>query len=183
VTRAILAAAFEEVGAVGYTGFTFDGVAGRAGVHRTSVYRRWADKNALLTDALLASAETDVPQPDTGSLEGDLRLLLHAVAANLARPATRALLRVAAAESETVPEIGRIAKQFWARRIGLAAELVHRGQRRGEASPDLVAEQVIEGLIAPLFLRLLVTGAPIDTALVDRLVEDTMRGVRGHAGR
>ena len=52
VTRAILDAAVEEVMAAGYDGFTFDGVAERAGVHRTSVYRRWPDKTALLVDAL-----------------------------------------------------------------------------------------------------------------------------------
>lgn len=175
VTNAILGAAVEEVAAVGYGGFTFDGVAERAGVHRTSVYRRWPDKNALLVDALLASAADEIPQPDTGSLEGDLRQLLRAVVTNLARPATQALLRAAAAESETTAEIGRVARAFWAHRIGLAAELVLRAQRRGEAPADLDAEHVIEVLIAPLFLRLLVTGSPIDGAFADRLVGDLLR--------
>ena len=174
VTRAILDAAVEEVAAVGYDGFTFDGVAERAGVHRTSVYRRWPDKTALLVDALLASAASDVPQPDTGSLETDLRQLLDSVVTNLAQPTTRALLR-AAAESETTPEIGRIARAFWAHRIALAAELVRRAQRRGEAPADLDAEHLIEVLIAPLFLRLLVTGGPIDGAFADRLVDGTLR--------
>ena len=175
VTRAILDAAVEEVAAVGYDGFTFDGVAERAGVHRTSVYRRWPDKTALLVDALLASAASDVPQPDTGSLEADLRQLLDSVVTNLAQPTTRALLRAAAAESETTPEIGRIARAFWTHRIALAAELVRRAQRRGEAPADLDAEHVIELLIAPLFLRLLVTGGPIDGAFADRLVDGTLR--------
>ena len=177
VTRAILDAAVEEVMAAGYDGFTFDGVAERAGVHRTSVYRRWPDKTALLVDALLASAASDVPQPDTGSLEADLRQLLSSIVISLARPTARALLRAAAAESESTPEIGRVARAFWAHRIGLAAEIVRRAQRRGEAPADLDAEHVIELLIAPLFLRLLVTGGPIDGAFADRLVDGTLRGI------
>ena len=177
VTRAILDAAVEEVMAAGYDGFTFDGVAARAGVHRTSVYRRWPDKTALLVDALLASAASDVPQPDTGSLEADLRQLLSSIVISLARPTARAMLRAAAAESESTPEIGRVARAFWAHRIGLAAEIVRRAQRRGEAPADLDAEHVIELLIAPLFLRLLVTGGPIDGAFADRLVDGTLRGI------
>jgi len=143
VTRAILDAAVEEVMAAGYDGFTFDGVAERAGVHRTSVYRRWPDKTALLVDALLASAASDVPQPDTGSLEADLRQLLSSIVISLARPTARAMLRAAAAESESTPEIGRVARAFWAHRIELAAEIVRRAQRRGEAPADLDAERTV----------------------------------------
>ena len=141
------------------------------------MYRRWPDKTALLVDALLASAASDVAQPDTGSLEADLRQLLSAIVISLARPTARALLRAAAAESESTPEIGRVARAFWAHRIGLAAEIVRRAQRRGEAPADLDAEHVIELLIAPLFLRLLVTGGSIDGAFADRLVDGTLRGI------
>ncbi len=182
VTRAILDAAVEQVAETGYDGFTFDSVADRAGVHRTSVYRRWPDKAALLVDALLDSAAADIPQPDNGSLEADLRQLLGSVVANLSRPTARALLRAAAAESEATPEIARVAHAFWVHRIGLAAELVRRAQRRGEVPADLDAGYVIEVLIAPLFLRLLVTGGPVDAAFADRLVDSTLRGIAAQRG-
>src|SRR5579862_7114745 len=74
-TQAILAAVIDELAETGYAALSLDRVAARAGVHRATVYRRWASKEALTADAVLASAAQDVPPPDTGTLRGDLREL------------------------------------------------------------------------------------------------------------
>ena len=49
-----------------------DKIALRAGVHKTTVYRRWADREALVTDAVLSYAANDFQLPDTGDLAADL---------------------------------------------------------------------------------------------------------------
>ena len=179
MTSAILDATYTELAEGGYAALTIDAVAERAGVHRASIYRRWPDKEALLVDALLAWAAVEVPLPDAGSLEADLRSLLHSIAANLAQPVTRALLRVAAAESESSADIARIARAFWSQRIRRAAGLVTRAQERGEVVRAVDPERFIETLIAPLFLRLLVTGQEADSAFADQLVDDALRAIRG----
>ena len=70
----ILAAALDEYGERGWSGFTMDAVARRAGVGKSTVYLRWQDKDALLTDAV-TSRGLELTSVDTGSLEGDLTQL------------------------------------------------------------------------------------------------------------
>jgi AcrR family transcriptional regulator len=70
----ILAAALEEYGERGWSGFTMDAVARRAGVGKSTVYLRWHDKDALLTDAVI-NRGLELSAVDTGTFEGDLRQL------------------------------------------------------------------------------------------------------------
>lgn len=177
-SQAILGATLEELVAVGYAALSLDGVAVRAGVHRSTLYRRWADKDALVVDAVLASAARDVPAPDTGSLDGDLRVLAHAVAANLASPVSLALLRTYVSESGRTPGIDLVARAFWDQRFALATTLVERGIGRGELEPQADAELIIESLVAPLFLRTLVTSKPVTAAYVDRVVDTVLAAHR-----
>ncbi|MGV9571600.1 helix-turn-helix domain-containing protein, partial [Streptomyces nigra] len=74
VTEAIRAAVFEELAAVGYARMSIEGIARRAGVGKTAVYRRWRSKLHLVLDVVSAVAVMGLPVPDTGTLEGDLRL-------------------------------------------------------------------------------------------------------------
>lgn len=55
--------------------FSIAEIARRAGVHETSIYRRWGTRAALALDAVLDTTETEIPAPDTGSLRGDLSAL------------------------------------------------------------------------------------------------------------
>ena len=170
-SQAILDATLSALAEVGYAALTLDGVAVRAGVHRSTVYRRWATKDELIVDAVLASAARDVPTPDTGSLRGDLRALAQAVAANLASPITLALLRTYVSEAGRAEGIELVARAFWDERFALATTMVHRAIGRGELEPQADAELIIETLVAPLFLRTLVTAKPITSAYVDRIVD------------
>ncbi len=75
---ALLDAAWDELSAVGYDSFTFEGVATRAGTSRPVLYRRWPDKVSLVHAALVHGFRRDaVAVPDTGSLRGDLLELLR----------------------------------------------------------------------------------------------------------
>ena len=63
----ILRAALEELGAVGYGGFTIESVAKRAGVGKSTIYRHWPDKLALIADAFRTLHETEGPDLSTGT--------------------------------------------------------------------------------------------------------------------
>jgi AcrR family transcriptional regulator len=168
-TQAILTAVVEELAGSGYAALSLDRVAARAGVHRATVYRRWASKESLVADAVLASAARDVPLPDTGTVRGDLRELTHAIVANLSSPVTQALLRTLVSESGRVPGIDAVAESFWAERFALAGAVIQRGITRGELPPSTDPDFLIEMLIAPLYLRVLVTGRPLTTGYSDRV--------------
>ncbi|WP_158562796.1 TetR/AcrR family transcriptional regulator [Marinitenerispora sediminis] len=171
VNEAVLDAVLDEIVESGYAKLSFERVAARAGVHKATLYRRWANKEELLAEALLAHTGSAVPMPDTGSLREDLRRLTHAIAANISSPDGQGLLRTLVSDAGRVPEIAGAARTFWSERFALAGAVVGRGVERGELPPDTDVAFLIERLIAPLFLRVLVTAEPIDAAYADRIVD------------
>ena len=75
---AILTAAFELIGEVGYAGLTIEGIAARSGAGKQTVYRWWPSKADVLLDALATKADLHVPVPDEGSYAADLRTFFTA---------------------------------------------------------------------------------------------------------
>jgi AcrR family transcriptional regulator len=74
VVRRALDAAIVELARSGYSGFRMEAVASRAGVNKTTIYRRWPRRAALIT-ALVSRMRTPLresPLPDTGRIESDL---------------------------------------------------------------------------------------------------------------
>src|SRR4051812_17961042 len=75
--RAVLAASAHLVERDGYGTLTMEGIARSAGVSKQTVYRWWPSKAAVVLEALNEGAELLAPDPDTGSLESDLRPFLR----------------------------------------------------------------------------------------------------------
>ena len=75
VARLVIEAIVEDLAAKRELLSSVENVALRAGVHKTTVYRRWPDRETLVADALTDTVAQGVPSPDTGSFEGDLREL------------------------------------------------------------------------------------------------------------
>ncbi len=171
----MLEATIEAVADGGYGALSIDDVASRAGVHKTTVYRRWPTREALVLDALLDRSADQVAIPDTGTFAGDLRALLDAVVANITSRAGRAILLTLCAEAPHSDALGALRHDFWSARFEVSAVIVERAIARGELSPTTDSKWVIEQAIAPLFLRTLVTGDAVDEALVAALVERAVR--------
>ncbi|MEV4188745.1 TetR/AcrR family transcriptional regulator, partial [Streptosporangium canum] len=82
----IFRATLELLAGKGYDGLTVEGVAERSGVNKTTIYRWWPSKAALLAAALVEADLLAMEPPDTGSLRKDLEALVQGVAALLTRP-------------------------------------------------------------------------------------------------
>src|SRR5699024_3491907 len=89
VLRAIEQSTIDELVEHGYTAMTINGIATRAGVHRTTIYRRWPDKDALVVHVLLELSRKELPLPDTGGFVEDLIVFGEALNGYLARPHVR----------------------------------------------------------------------------------------------
>jgi AcrR family transcriptional regulator len=176
VRAAVLQAAIDELAEVGYAGFNLDRVAARAGVHRTTLYRRWGTRDALVLDAGLTRAEQAVPIPDTGSAREDLATYAREIIANVSTPEMDAIVRAFASESPHNRELADGGRRFWATRFALARDIVRRGVERGELGPGVDADALLEAVLGPLYLRMLVTGGPLDEAFVQRTVDFALRG-------
>ncbi|WP_051720449.1 TetR-like C-terminal domain-containing protein [Streptomyces sp. NRRL F-2799] len=159
----------------GYEQLTFARVAAAADVAETTVYRRWPSKVHLAADALSELARVENPIPDTGTLEGDLRELLSQVVALIERPEVRrVILTVVSLAGDA--EVVRAKEVFWEARFAGAATIVSRAVERGELPSDTDPYEVIEDLAAPAYFRLLVTGRPLDSRLVERSVALALNG-------
>jgi AcrR family transcriptional regulator len=170
VRAAVLAATLAELADRGYSGASLDDVAARAEVHKTTVYRRWRTKEALVLDAMLEQASQTVAVPDTGTLRGDLLELARRSAAIQTSPAGEAVVRAVAGEAPRNPQIAAASRRFWAERLQLDRTILQRARDRGEIGTATPRRPVIEALLGPLYFRLLVTGEPLDDAFIEGVV-------------
>lgn len=166
VRGAVIRAFVDTIVESGYSQLTFEGLAERAGVHKTTLYRRWGSRENLLLDAALEGAGDAVPVPDTGSLEDDLRQLGQQVADYLLVPAAQAMLRAVIAEAMTEPKVADVVRQFWTARFGSVGEIVRRAAARGEIAASVDETLLLETLVGAIYLRVLVRQEPADRDLI-----------------
>ncbi|MEU9126277.1 TetR/AcrR family transcriptional regulator [Streptomyces sp. NPDC048506] len=159
----VLDAVLAELGEHGYDGLTTDSVAARAGVHRTTVYRRWGDVGGLLADVLDAASDDDWQPPDTGSLEGDLAALNQEIQTALtAQPPIVVALIAASFRSE---KAAHAQQRLWEDRYARCEIIVSRAVRRGELPPHTDARRLLLAATAPLYHQLVLLRTPPDPQL------------------
>jgi AcrR family transcriptional regulator len=181
VRQAVLDATVAAVAEHGPDRLSVADVAARAGVHETSIYRRWGTRERLLVDALLRMSELHLPIPDTGSLREDLAAFARSLLAYLDSAVGAAGLRALATQSED-PAILEAREEFWGRRYEIARVMVDRAVARGEVPAGTDPRLALEALIGPLNLRALLTSEPLDASLPDRLAAIVVDGIRADPG-
>ena len=162
VRAAVIESLLGELSDHGFGETTMEGIARRAGVNKTTLYRRWGSRENLLLDAMLELGERRVPIPDTGSLREDLLTVGREIVANVTRPDTIGLVHALAAEAHQNPELIAAARAFWEVRFSLLEEMVARAVERGELPAGTDPKPILEGLLGGIYLRLLVTREPLD---------------------
>ncbi len=172
VRDAVLTAAAEELIEVGYADLSIARVAARAGVATTTIHRRWGGRAGLVADVFDHNAVTAVPDPQLGSLEADLRAFAAGAAAGLGQAPVQSLLR--GMFSLPREELLRIKAAYWNARFAVAQAIVDRAIARGELARGTNGWTVFEPLLAPIWMRRLITELPIDDAVLDRIVADAL---------
>ncbi|MER5430737.1 TetR/AcrR family transcriptional regulator [Streptomyces sp. NPDC002588] len=161
VTEAIRAAVFEELATVGYARMSIEGIARRAGVGKTAVYRRWRSKLHLVLDLVSALAVQGLPVPETGSLEGDLRMLYEVTSRALRHPVASQVIPDLQAEAARNPEIAEaMQKALREGQEGVSLKIVAAAERRGEVRAGLDTELVLDLISGPLYWRAVVIRSP-----------------------
>lgn len=178
VRAAVLQATAELLFAEGVANTRMADIAARAGVHETSIYRRWGTRAKLIAEALSSQIDAELQLPDTGSTRDDLIDFFTALAQFLATPLGRSIMGLGlnASDEEAVIEPAR--DQFWTIRLARASILVRRGIDRHEVRPDIDPELVLEALGGPCNLHVLLRNRPADRDYISRLVDLTLDGVR-----
>jgi AcrR family transcriptional regulator len=169
VGAAVHQAVTELISERGHGKFTVGDVAARAGVADSSIYRRWGSLETLLTDVALTRLNARSPMPDTGTLAGDLRVYAANVAREITGPEGLALLRLAVALSSTGPQGKQALDDLLAERGRQLQTMLDRATTRGE--PALDALDILDHVMAPMYIRVLFDLGPLTPDYVNGLVD------------
>ena len=136
-------------------------VAQRAGVSKSTVYRRWGTVTALVADLLVEMADTSSRRPATGSLAGDLLAIARLIQRTLADARQGRLFAAIIAAATCNRDTEEALAAFYTKRIDEFRGTVVDGIARGEAPQGTDPDEVIRHLSAPLYYRMLTgNGAP-----------------------
>lgn len=181
VRAAVMDATQDALVEHGFHGLTMDQVAARAGVGKTTVYRRWGSRAGLVTDLMNELATQSMPHADTGDIEGDLMANALSVlrAINDGRLGATFQAMIAAATSDE--QAARALRVFYERRIGEWAGTVDLAVKRGELPQGTDGGELIRAVSAPLYYRLVVTREPVTLEDAERSVARALVAARAGA--
>jgi AcrR family transcriptional regulator len=168
---AILAAALDLVGEVGYASLTIEGIAARSGAGKQTIYRWWPSKADVLLDALATKADLHVPTADEGSYAEDLRAFLVA-SFRLGRDRRVVdVLRALMAHAQIDAAFGdRFRVSFLSRRREALTIILDRAKARGDLPPVVSPGTAADIVFGVVWYRMLATRQPLDNELIDELV-------------
>ncbi|MFJ8772023.1 TetR/AcrR family transcriptional regulator [Streptomyces microflavus] len=178
VREAVLRAAGDALAEHGFGGLDLADVARRAEVGKTTVYRRWSTPAGLVAELLTDMAEQSLPRTDTGSLAEDLRANARLVVRTLTDPRQRALFAAVIAAATGDPRTAEALHGFYAVRIGEWSGCVEAAVARGEVPEGTDPGEVVAAVSAPLYYRLLASGAPLDEEAADRAAAAAVAAAR-----
>jgi len=182
VVASVLEAARAELASVGYVALRLEDVAARAGVAKTTIYRRWATKAELVHAALHEAGHYDDPLPDTGSLRKDMLVMLEHAMDLVSTPEGRAVARMVTIEGSN-PEVDALCRSLKEESRRHRAGLVVRAQERGLIPDGVDAPLVTDSVFTLVLSRLVRFGERVDRPTCERLVDLVVTGAENGGGQ
>jgi len=178
--KAVIAAALQLLGEHGLGGVSVDEVSKRSGVAKTTIYRHWPNREALLVDA--CSAMGSKPEaPDTGSFKGDLLLLVTHMATRLRSDRWAGILPSVIDAAERDPQLAAVHTRLHAGFMAPLYSVIERATAKGELPKDTDASEVVASVVGPLFYRRWFSRQPLDEAFVKAIVKNMTDRVAGRS--
>jgi AcrR family transcriptional regulator len=173
----VLTSAFELLGQSGIGGFSVDEVARRSGVAKTTIYRHWASREALVLDAASRiSAEQDVP--DSGSPEDDVIAILTNLGHLLGTARWSSVVPSIVDVAERDAEFAGVHATIQRGHAAPLREVLERAVERGVIPATADVSTMVSSLVGPLYYRRWFSREPID----EQFVGTVTRGVLAAAG-
>jgi AcrR family transcriptional regulator len=173
--QAILQATRELLVEGGVQHLTIEGVAARSGVAKTTIYRRYRDKDDLALSVVLDMVE-QVILPELGNTRAELVQFVSAAVDQLGSTLMGRVMQGLVSDLAIDPHL---ASAFQERVVSVrdaeVSRLIARGIERGDLAADTDEVTAHELLIAPVYYRLLLSGDPLDHAFAERIVDAAMR--------
>ena len=168
VNAAVMALLSEQ----GVEACTIPAVAMRAGVERSTLYRRYPDRWAMMVDVIADEAEAQLTSSDQGSFAEDLTALLRNLAGFLQSRVGGAVMSVAIAiQSGGAPDY---AGRFWAARGRQLRPMFDAAIERGELPPDVDVDQVVAIAAGPIYYRAFISPHAVDEEFIQAVTQSVL---------
>ncbi|MDX6512219.1 MAG: hypothetical protein QOE36_1723 [Gaiellaceae bacterium] len=173
--QAILDATRELLAERGVQKLTVEGVAARAGVAKTTIYRRWRSKDELALAVLIDMVEQVASVPDLGDTRAELVAFVDGAVRILRSTLMGRVMQGLVSDLADDPALAAAFQaQVVSVRLAEVRKLVDRGIERGDLRPDADYELAHELLFGPVYYRLLLSGAPLADDLAERVVASVL---------
>ena len=150
---------------------TIDDIARRSGVAKTTIYRHWPNRSALVIDACSRMTEGHEAPPDTGSLEGDLRAILTNIAELLATARWSSIVPSIVDIAEHDLDFADIHSRIQRSHAAPLRAALDLAARRGEIPPTADHDAIAAALLGPLFYRRWFSREEIDAEFVELVIQ------------
>lgn len=153
----------------GFAELSIEAIAADAGVGKTTVYRWWPTKAALVADAFSASADSELRFPDTGNVRSDMSLQMRRLIRIFRSDRGKIVAALLAGGQSDEELIEAFRERFlWPRRRQ-AYQTLQRGIDRGELPPDSDLDLILDSLYGPIYMRFLIRHAKLDENFADEI--------------
>lgn len=160
---------------------TIEAIAKDAGVSKSTIYRWWGNKVAVVIDAFVTEYITHTPVRDDAPLEDALREHVAAVVHQYAGLDGRLVAQLIAEAQYDPAAMQEFHNRFWGGRRSAVEALIQRGVEEGVLRSDVEPGMIANLVYAPIYLRLLLGGGALDDAFAADVVELALHGVRSAA--
>jgi AcrR family transcriptional regulator len=157
---------------------TIDDISRRSGVAKTTIYRHWANRSALVIDACSRMTDGQETAPDTGSLQGDLRAILTSTAGLLATAKWSSILPSIVDAAEHDPEFADIHSRIQRGHAAPLRAALDRAAARGEIPQAADCNAIAAALLGPLYYRRWFSRERIDAEFVEMIIRSAVAGLR-----
>jgi len=160
----------------GFADLTIEYVSAEAGVGKATVYRWWPTKAALVADAFASSVTEKLHFEDTGSVYQDMSQQMNQLVKILRSRRGRILSAILGAGQSDRTLIEAFRERFLKPRRVEARATLQRGIVRGELSPNLDLDTMLDALYGPIYMRFLIRHGRLTPEFVDQLCELAFQG-------
>jgi AcrR family transcriptional regulator len=162
----------------GFSELSIEAVAADANVGKTTVYRWWPTKAALVADAFSSSADEELRFPDTGSVVRDMSLQMRRLI-RIFRSERGKLVAALLAGGQSDPELIKAFRDrfLWPRRKQ-AYKTLQRGIDRGELPAGSDLDLVLDSLYGPIYMRFLIKHGKLEERFADEICGLVLKGLK-----
>lgn len=162
----------------GFAELSIEAIAADANVGKTTVYRWWPTKAALVADAFAASANDELLFPDTGSVQDDMTLQMRRLI-RVFRSERGKVVAALLAGGQSDPELIEAFRErfLWPRRKQ-AYQTLQRGIDRGELPANTDLDIVLDTLYGPIYMRFLIRHQKLDESFADGICGLVLGGLK-----